>query len=90
MLLLGFLANPEVKPAIAMTFKVNGALVSLAGGLHQVGNQIIGIVFTAVFAGGVTILILKFVHAVIGLRVEPEEEAAGLDVSQHGECAYNE
>jgi hypothetical protein len=30
------------------------------------------------------------VDAVIGLRVEPEDEAVGLDVSQHGESADNE
>ena len=30
------------------------------------------------------------IDALIGLRVEPEHEAAGLDVSQHGEAAYNE
>jgi ammonium transporter, Amt family len=90
MLLVGLLANAEVNPAIAATFKVNGVLVSLVGGLDQLRNQAIAVVFTAVFAGVATLVILKFVNAVIGLRVEPEEEAAGLDVSQHGESAYNE
>ena len=90
MLLVGLLANAEVNPAIATTFHANGALVSLAGGIGQLGNQIIGIVVTAVLAGVATLVILKVVDAVIGLRVEPEEEAAGLDVSQHGEAAYNE
>jgi len=90
MLLVGVLANAEVNPAIATTFKVNGALVSLAGGLEQLRNQIIGIAVTALLAGTATLVILKVVDAVIGLRVEPEEEAAGLDVSQHGEAAYNE
>ncbi len=90
MLLVGLLANAEVNPAIAATFKVNGVLVSLVGGLDQLRNQIIAVVFTAVFAGVATLVILKLVNAVIGLRVEPEEEAAGLDVSQHGESAYNE
>ena len=90
MLLVGLLANVEVNPAIATTFKVNGAFVSLAGGLEQLRNQILAIVFTAVFSGVATLVLLKLVDAVIGLRVEPEEEAAGLDVSQHGESAYNE
>ena len=65
-------------------------VVSLAGGIGQLRNQIIGIVVTAVLSGVATMVILKVVDAVIGLRVEPEEEAAGLDVSQHGEAAYNE
>ena len=90
MLLVGLLASAEVNPAIATTFKVNGVLVSLAGGIEQARNQIIAIAVTAIFAGVATIVILKAVDAVIGLRVEPEEEAAGLDVSQHGESAYNE
>ena len=90
MLLVGLLANAEVNPAIATTFHADGVLVSLAGGIGQLRNQIIGIVVTAVLAGVATLVILKVVDAVIGLRVEPEEEAAGLDVSQHGEAAYNE
>ena len=90
MLLVGVFASAEVNPAIATTFKVNGVLVSIAGGMEQLRNQLIGVVVTAVFAGVATLVILKLVDAVIGLRVEPEEEAAGLDVSQHGEAAYNE
>ena len=90
MLLTGVLASAEVNPAIASTFQVNGVLVSLAGGTGQLWNQIIGVAVTAALAGVATLVILKVVDAVIGLRVEPEEEAAGLDVSQHGEAAYNE
>jgi Amt family ammonium transporter len=37
-----------------------------------------------------TFLIVKVVNAVIGLRVDQEDESAGLDLSQHGERAYNE
>ena len=90
MLLVGVLANAEVNPAIATTFRVNGSLVSLAGGMEQLRNQIIAIVVTAALAGVATLVILKVVDKLIGLRVEPEDEAAGLDVSQHGEAAYNE
>ena len=90
MLMLGFLASPEVNPAIANTFLVNGAAVSLAGGTHQFMNQLIGMAFTAAFAGIGTFLIVKVVGAVVGLRVDQEEESVGLDLSQHGERAYNE
>jgi len=34
--------------------------------------------------------LLKLENAVIGLRVELEDESVGLDLSQHGERAYNE
>ena len=90
MLMLGFLANAEVNPAIATTFKANGIAVSLAGGSHQFFNQLIGVLFTAVLSGVGTFIILKIVDAVIGLRVDQEEESIGLDLSQHGESAYNE
>jgi Amt family ammonium transporter len=36
-----------------------------------------------------TWLILKVVDAVVGLRVSPEDEATGLDLSQHNERAYS-
>jgi Amt family ammonium transporter len=90
MLMLGFLANPEVNPAIANTFHANGVIVSLAGSSHQFINQLIGVVFTATLAVVGTFLIVKLVDKLIGLRVDQEDESAGLDLSQHGERAYNE
>lgn len=90
MLMLGFLANPEVNPAIAATFKANGLAVSLAGGSHQFVNQLIGVLFTAALGAGGTFVIVKLVDALVGLRVDQEDESVGLDLSQHGERAYNE
>jgi Amt family ammonium transporter len=90
MLMLGFLANAEVNPAIATTFKADGVAVSLAGGSHQFFNQFIGVAFTVVLAAAGTFLIVKVVDATIGLRVDQEDESVGLDLSQHGERAYNE
>jgi len=90
MLMLGFLASADVNPAIATTFKANGLAVSLAGSSHQFFNQLIGVLFTAVLSGVGTFIILKIVDAGIGLRVDQEEESIGLDLSQHGESAYNE
>jgi Amt family ammonium transporter len=90
MLMLGFLANAEVNPAIATTFKANGVAVSLAGSSHQFINQFIGVAFAAVMAAVGTFLIVKLVDATIGLRVDQEDESIGLDLSQHGERAYNE
>jgi Amt family ammonium transporter len=36
-----------------------------------------------------TFVIAKIVDAVVGLRVNPEEEREGLDQTQHGESGYN-
>jgi len=90
MLMLGFLASAEVNPTIANTFKANGVAVSLAGGSHQFINQLIGVAFTVALAAVGTFLIVKVVDTIIGLRVDQEDESLGLDLSQHGERAYNE
>ena len=90
MLMLGVLASATVNPAIASTFQVKGVAVSLAGGLSQFGNQVIGVLFTVVFAGLATFILLKIVDKLIGLRVDIEDESVGLDLTQHGERAYSE
>ena len=90
MLMLGFLASAEVNPAIASTFKKDGVLVSLAGSGGQFVNQLIAVLFTAALAAIVTFILLKIIKAVVGLRVDDEAEHVGLDVSEHGENAYNE
>jgi Amt family ammonium transporter len=90
MLMLGFLASATVNPAIASTFHVNGAAVSLAGGAGQFLNQLKAVLFTVALAAIGTFILLKLVDTVIGLRVDQEDESVGLDLSQHGERAYNE
>ncbi|MDR3402174.1 MAG: ammonium transporter [Chthoniobacter sp.] len=90
MLLLGVLASAEVNPAIASTFHQGTTVISLAGGGGQLINQAIAIVVTALLAGTVTFILLKIVNATVGLRIDAEAEHAGLDVSQHGENAYNQ
>ena len=53
------------------------------------GAQILGIVITLVFVIVLTVIIGLIVKAIFGgLRVSPEEEAAGLDIQEHGESAY--
>ncbi len=91
MLMLGFLANPTVNPAIADTFKADGRIVSLAGGFHQFLNQLVGVAFTVTLAALGTFVLLKLVGRLAGsLRVGEEEESLGLDLTQHGEKAYND
>jgi Amt family ammonium transporter len=90
MLMLGFLASAFINPAVAVTWKPAGQLVSLAGGVGQFLNQFKGVMFTIFFAGFATFIILKIVNALIGLRVSEEDETLGLDLAQHGESAYND
>jgi len=90
MLMLGFLASSAVNPAIATAFQKNGVAVSLAGGMHQFWNQLAGVGATVALAAIATFIIAKLVDATVGLRVDREDESLGLDLSQHGERAYNE
>lgn len=50
--------------------------------------QIMSIVITIIFAGGMTFLIIKVMKMFMDIRVDSSEEADGLDVSEHGESAY--
>ena len=45
---------------------------------------------TVALAAAATWVLLKVVDRLIGLRVDQEDESVGLDLSQHGERAYNE
>jgi Amt family ammonium transporter len=46
--------------------------------------------FTVAFAGIASFIILKLVDKLVGLRVDVEDEDAGLDLTQHGERAYTD
>ncbi|OAG27273.1 ammonia channel protein [Thermodesulfatator autotrophicus] len=80
-LCLGLLATKAVNP--------DGANGLLFGGLSFFISQLIGILAVGIYTFVITWIITKFVDFIMGLRVEPEEEVAGLDVSEHGETAYN-
>ena len=55
----------------------------------QVWKQLLSIVITIVWSGVLSFIILKIVDAIVGLRVEEDDERMGLDLSQHNERGYN-
>ncbi len=55
----------------------------------QVWIQIKSVIFTVIWSGVVSVVAYKLVDLVIGLRVSEEDERQGLDISSHGETAYN-
>jgi len=59
------------------------------GNPAQLGVQALTVVAVAVFSFVGTYIILKLISGVTGLRVTPEDEALGLDLSQHNERAYS-
>ena len=44
---------------------------------------------TLIWSGGVSAILYKFVDLLVGLRVDEDSERTGLDISEHGEQAYN-
>ncbi|HEY3396404.1 MAG TPA: ammonium transporter [Armatimonadota bacterium] len=58
------------------------------GNPKQFFIQVVAVLASAIWGFVMTVVILKIVDRIMGLRVTEEEEAVGLDVSQHGEEAY--
>jgi len=79
-LLTGLFAQKLVNPS--------GADGLLFGNPSLLGAQVLAVAATWAYSIGVTFVLLKLLDATMGLRVEPDEEDEGLDVSQHGESAY--
>ena len=55
----------------------------------QVWIQLQGVIVTMIWSAVIAFIAYKIVDLVIGLRVTEEEEREGLDISSHGETAYN-
>ena len=55
----------------------------------QVWIQIKSVIFTIVWSGVVSFIAYKITDLVVGLRVSEEAEREGLDITSHGETAYN-
>ncbi|MFQ1061375.1 ammonium transporter [Bordetella trematum] len=57
--------------------------------LGQVWIQLEGVLITMVWSGAVAWVAFKIADRLCGLRVSPDEERQGLDISSHGESAYH-
>jgi Amt family ammonium transporter len=76
---VGLFATVLVNPAVKGLFYGNPA---------QLGIQVFAVLVVAAFAFVGSYLLLKLVDVFSPLRVSPKEEDEGLDLSQHGEEAY--
>ncbi|MBC7436590.1 MAG: ammonium transporter [Bdellovibrionales bacterium] len=87
-LLTGVFAAPSLGGTGIYDYVANkvAADYSITG---QVWIQLQGVLTTIVWSGVVAFIAYKLVDLVIGLRVTEEEEREGLDISSHGETAYN-
>ena len=58
------------------------------GSLHQLEIQAIGVLTTLVYSGVMTLILLMVTKALVGLRVNEDEEREGLDLVLHGEQVF--
>ncbi|MGZ4818673.1 MAG: ammonium transporter [Terriglobales bacterium] len=87
-LLTGVFASRAINPIF---HDVQGNALSLGlfdGNARQLLNQMVGVAIAWMLAIVGTLIILKIVDTLVGVRVPVEQEIQGLDLSQHGEEGY--
>jgi Amt family ammonium transporter len=84
-LLTGVFATQVINPIFGAGKAVGGS----DGHWGQIGNQLVGVLIAWGFALIGTLVLLKIVDLITGLRVTEDQEIEGLDITQHGEEAYN-
>ena len=62
--------------------------VALFSDAATFGDQLLGTLSICVFAFVFSLIVFSIVKVIMGVRVSPEEEAVGLDLSEHGQEAY--
>jgi Amt family ammonium transporter len=82
----GIFATPELVEATG--FGQPGLLYG--GGFAQLGVQAMGIIACGGFVFITSYAVFALLKATIGLRVKPEQELNGLDISEHGVYGYSE
>ena len=73
---VGLLANPNSPAGLSGLF--------YTGSFRQLGLQMLGFAAVAAYAAVMMILCFLLIKKTNGLRVSPEEEIRGLDVTEHG------
>jgi Amt family ammonium transporter len=88
-LLTGVFATREINDALKDSAGKALPLGLVDGNAGQVLNQAMGVAISWVLAIAGTLIILKVVDLLIGVRASEEQEVQGLDLSMHGEEGYN-
>jgi Amt family ammonium transporter len=83
-ILTGVFATREVND-----LRMGKAMGLIDGDANQVVNQLIAVAFSWALAIVGTIVILKIVDFITGVRASKQDESEGLDLSMHGEEGYN-
>ena len=89
-LLTGVFATSAINPILGKDAQGNPLPIGgMDGNWHQVLNQATGVAIAWGLAIVGTLVILFLIDKTIGLRLKPEDENEGLDLSQHGEEGYD-
>jgi ammonium transporter, Amt family len=84
-ILTGVFAQQAINPIFGAGKPTGG----LDGHWGQIGNQLVGVAIAWALAIVGSIVLLKVTDMITGIRVSEEHEIEGLDITQHGEEAYN-
>jgi ammonium transporter, Amt family len=84
-LLTGVFAQSAINAAFGEGKPVGG----LDGRWGQVGNQLVGVLIAWSLALVGSLVLLKITDMFVGVRATEEQEIEGLDITEHGEEAYN-
>jgi Amt family ammonium transporter len=84
-ILTGLFAASVINPV----FGKDAPVGAIDGNWHQIVNQLAGVAIAWSISIVGTLVLLFVVDKVMGLRVSAEDEAAGLDISQHNEEGYD-
>jgi ammonium transporter, Amt family len=76
-------------PVATGLFATIGARGLMAGNPRQLGIQLVAVVVAGLYAYLATYLICWVLNKTMGLRVDDDQEMAGLDRELHGEVGYN-
>ena len=87
-LLTGVFAAPSLGGTGIFDYVANAASPNYSIGA-QVWVQFQAVATTIIWSAVVSYIAYKLVDMIIGLRVSEEDEREGLDISAHGESAYN-
>jgi ammonium transporter, Amt family len=77
-------------PSLAANLATGRGGLVYTGSFHQLGIQALGLVTVGAFTFSASFGTLWTMKRLWGIRVEPETETAGLDVSEHGMWGYPE
>ncbi len=81
-LAVGIFASAMINPT--------GPVGALFGNFAQFGSQLLGVGVAITLGFGGTLIIMKIIKAVMGVRVSEKVEDMGLDLGEHAEEAYAE